>query len=217
VLLALEHKWFIKCFEDAGLGLMKGEHHFHMHLQLFALDRSASGSFRRGSWRGEKEDVVVLQSQPWVLVHIEELMEDALHDPNFVNLTFNIHWLVGWVSIVIPFGDSRVVLDHLVQFEWPAGLLVLGVASKRNRHACWEIANHGLRNAVLKEDTIRGGAGHQKPANCIRVVVGLADFAIPRTVMVIKPGPGNAILVTGKEVGHFVAPEPQVDPVHGPT
>jgi len=48
-------------------------------------------------------------------------------------------------------------------------------------------------------------------------MVGLADFAIPGTAMFIEPWLGNAVEVTGKEVGDFVALEPHVNPIRGPT
>jgi len=82
-----------------------------MRLQQFATILSTVGSFRRSFQRGEKEDVIVLQSKPWVLVNVEQLAKDALHDPNFVSFTFNKEGFVGWASIVIPFGNSRVVFD----------------------------------------------------------------------------------------------------------
>ena len=148
---------------------------------------------------------------------IEELAENGLHDRDFVSLTFHGHWSVGWVSIVIPFSNSRVVLDCRIRIEWPADLLVLWVAPKLNCHVCWEITNHGLRNAVLKEDIICEGARHQKPADYPYVMVGLADFAIARTAMLIKPGLGYAVEVVGEEVREFVASEPHVDPIREPT
>ena len=109
--LALELKRCIEFCEDAGLGLVEREHHFQMRPQQFATILSTVGSFRRSSRRGEKEDVIVLQSKPWVLVNVEQLVKDALHDPNFVSFTFNGERFIGWASIVIPFGNSRVVLD----------------------------------------------------------------------------------------------------------
>jgi len=44
-------------------------------------------------------------------------------------------------------------------------------------------------------------------------VVGLADFAIPGTVMLVKPGFTQAGVVTGEEVWDSVAAEPHLDPV----
>jgi len=44
-------------------------------------------------------------------------------------------------------------------------------------------------------------------------VVGLADFATPGTVVLVKPGLTQAVAVTGEEVWDFVAAEPHVDPV----
>jgi len=109
--LALKHKWFIKVEEDVSLGLVEGKHHFHMQPQQFVTVFSTFGSFRRGSRRGEKEGVAVPAMKPLVLLDIEELVEDALHEPNFVRFTFNGDWFAGGVSIAIPFGNSRVVLD----------------------------------------------------------------------------------------------------------
>ena len=44
-------------------------------------------------------------------------------------------------------------------------------------------------------------------------MVGLADFATPGTVMLVKPGFTQAGVVTGEEVWDFVAAEPHLDPV----
>jgi len=76
--LALELKRFIKFCEDAGLGFVEREHHFQMCLQQFATILSTAGSFRRSSRRGEKEDIVVLQTEPWLFVDIEELADAML-------------------------------------------------------------------------------------------------------------------------------------------
>ena len=92
--LALKHKRFIKFDEDASLGLVEGEHHFHMQLQQFATICSTFGSFSRGARRGEKKGIVFPTSEPWILLTIEDLAEDALHEPNFFRITFNGDWFV---------------------------------------------------------------------------------------------------------------------------
>jgi len=80
----LTFKRFIECRKDVGLGLVEGKHHFHMSLQLLMPNLSPAGPFSSLPWRREEEDIIVLQSEPWVLVDIEELSEAALHDWDFV-------------------------------------------------------------------------------------------------------------------------------------